>query len=103
MTAYSAITTCALPDTPAAVLAKITPQMSARSLEMRREIQHFHTGGIVLFPITAQVRRNSDTRSRNRLRRINPAYGTIVLGELRKRLPSTEQEGDGYPPPPPSI
>ena len=29
MKAYSAITTCALPDTPAAVLARITPQMSA--------------------------------------------------------------------------
>jgi hypothetical protein len=25
---YSTITTCALPDTPAAVLARITPQMS---------------------------------------------------------------------------
>jgi hypothetical protein len=29
MTAYSAITTCALPDTAAAVLARITPQKSA--------------------------------------------------------------------------
>ena len=57
----------------------------------------------MLFPITAQVRRNSDTRSRNRLRRINSASCTIVLGELRKRSSNNEQEGDGYPLPLPSV
>jgi hypothetical protein len=48
----------------------------------------------MLFPIAAQVRQNSDTRSRNYLRRINRACRTIVLGELRKHSPSTEQEGE---------
>jgi hypothetical protein len=39
MTAYSAITACALPDTPAAVLARITPHMSAYRQQARHALK----------------------------------------------------------------